>query len=74
MVLMVPLNAIVAQKMKKYQYSQMKDKDRRTKLMDEILNGIKVLKLYAWEPSFEKQVQYLRLTSDFGFTSYFKKT
>ena len=30
---------------------QMKDKDKRVKLMDEILNGIKVLKLYAWEPS-----------------------
>ncbi len=30
--------------------------DRRTKLMDEILNGIKILKLYAWETSFEKKV------------------
>ncbi len=29
--------------------------DRRTKLMDEILNGIKILKLYAWESSFEKK-------------------
>ena len=60
MVLMIPLNAVVGQKMKIYQYSQMKDKDRRTKLMDEILNGIKVLKLYAWEPSFEKQVLGIR--------------
>ena len=30
----------------------MKEKDKRTKLMSEILHGIKVLKLYAWEPSF----------------------
>eukprot|EP00095_Tigriopus_kingsejongensis_P010546 maker-scaffold349_size200065-snap-gene-1.33 protein:Tk10546 transcript:maker-scaffold349_size200065-snap-gene-1.33-mRNA-1 annotation:"multidrug resistance-associated protein 1 isoform x1" len=56
MVLMIPLNAVVAQKMKKFQHAQMKDKDRRTRLMDEILNGIKVLKLYAWEPSFENTV------------------
>lgn len=60
MVLLIPLNAVVAQKMKKYQYSQMRDKDRRTRLMDEILNGMKVLKLYAWEPSFEEQVLAIR--------------
>ncbi|TRY61972.1 hypothetical protein TCAL_10708 [Tigriopus californicus] len=60
MVLMIPLNAVVAQQMKRYQHAQMKDKDRRTRLMDEILNGIKVLKLYAWEPSFEKHVVDIR--------------
>ena len=38
----------------------MKDKDKRVKLMDEILNGIKVLKLYAWEPSFGDQVLGIR--------------
>ena len=62
MVLMIPLNSIVASKMKKYQISQMKDKDRRCKLMDEILNGIKVLKLYAWERSFEEKVLEIRKT------------
>ena len=56
MILMIPLNGVVATKMKKYQISQMKDKDKRCKLMDEILNGIKVLKLYAWERSFQGQV------------------
>lgn len=38
----------------------MKLKDSRIKLMSEILNGIKVLKLYAWEPSFLKQVEGIR--------------
>jgi ABC-type bacteriocin/lantibiotic exporter with double-glycine peptidase domain len=52
MVLMIPLNSLVANKMKKYQKAQMRNKDQRVKLMDEVLNGIKVLKLYAWEPSF----------------------
>ena len=41
MFFMIPLNGVVASKMKKYQISQMKDKDRRCKMMDEILNGIK---------------------------------
>lgn len=38
----------------------MKYKDSRIKLMNEILNGIKVLKLYAWEPSFAEKVQEIR--------------
>lgn len=38
----------------------MKFKDSRIKLMSEILNGIKVLKLYAWEPSFLEQVEGIR--------------
>ena len=28
-------------------------KDERIKLMNEILNGMKVLKMYAWEMSFK---------------------
>ena len=35
-------------------------KDKRIKLMNEILSGIKVLKLYAWEPSFEDQIMGIR--------------
>lgn len=42
------------------QVEQMKFKDSRIKLMSEILNGIKVLKLYAWEPSFLEQVEGIR--------------
>ena len=60
MALMIPLNTVVGKKLKKYQFDQMLNKDKRTKLMDEILNGMKVLKLYAWEASFEKQVVGIR--------------
>jgi hypothetical protein len=60
MVLMIPMNSLVASKMKKYQKSQMLNKDRRVKLMDEVLNGIKVLKLYAWEPSFSYKLLRIR--------------
>lgn len=38
----------------------MKFKDQRMRLMNEILSGIKVLKLYGWEPSFEENVQEIR--------------
>ena len=31
----------------------MEYKDERIKLMNEILNGMKVLKMYAWEMSFK---------------------
>ena len=38
----------------------MQHKDERIKLMNEILNGIKVLKLYAWEASFLEKVNEIR--------------
>merc|ERR1712218_407053 len=57
---MIPLNGYVAGKMKKYQVTMMKNKDKRVKLMDEVLNGIKVLKLYAWEPSFAEHILGIR--------------
>ncbi|XP_049823783.1 multidrug resistance-associated protein 1 isoform X8 [Aethina tumida] len=60
MISMIPLNGYIANKMKVLQIKQMKNKDHRVKLMNEILSGIKVLKLYAWEPSFEKQVLEIR--------------
>uniref|UniRef100_A0A672SJN2 Multidrug resistance-associated protein 1 n=1 Tax=Sinocyclocheilus grahami TaxID=75366 RepID=A0A672SJN2_SINGR len=60
MVLMVPLNAVIAMKTKTYQVAQMKSKDNRIKLMNEVLNGIKVLKLYAWELAFKDKVSDIR--------------
>ncbi|XP_008413223.1 multidrug resistance-associated protein 1 isoform X2 [Poecilia reticulata] len=60
MVLMVPINAVIAMKTKTYQVAQMKSKDSRIKLMNEMLNGIKVLKLYAWELAFKEKVSEIR--------------
>ncbi|KRF85618.1 multidrug resistance-associated protein 1 isoform X17 [Drosophila virilis] len=60
MIIMIPLNGFIASRIKTYQIRQMKYKDERVKLMNEVLSGIKVLKLYAWEPSFEKQVLDIR--------------
>ncbi|CAG8664846.1 5084_t:CDS:10, partial [Acaulospora morrowiae] len=60
MLLMLPVNAFVASKMRSLQKQQMKNKDMRIKLMNEILNGIKVIKLYAWESAFMKKIFHVR--------------
>ncbi|XP_036386238.1 canalicular multispecific organic anion transporter 2 isoform X2 [Megalops cyprinoides] len=60
MILLIPLNAVIAMKTRTYQVEQMRYKDARIKLMNEILNGIKVLKLYAWENSFKEKVLQIR--------------
>uniref|UniRef100_A0A3P9AIK8 ATP-binding cassette, sub-family C (CFTR/MRP), member 3 n=1 Tax=Esox lucius TaxID=8010 RepID=A0A3P9AIK8_ESOLU len=52
MILLIPFNAAIVE--------QMQYKDARIKLMNEILNGIKVLKLYAWENSFKNKVLEIR--------------
>ncbi|XP_055943743.1 multidrug resistance-associated protein 1-like [Argiope bruennichi] len=44
----------------KYNDKQMEVKDFRLKLMNEILNGIKILKLYAWEIPFAGRVSKAR--------------
>ena len=58
--LAIPLNFLIAAKARKIQLEQMKNKDKRIKLMNELLGGIKVIKLYGWEPSFIDQVQEIR--------------
>ncbi|XP_041744535.1 ATP-binding cassette sub-family C member 3 isoform X1 [Coregonus clupeaformis] len=60
MILLIPLNAAIAVRTRAYQVEQMQYKDARIKLMNEILNGIKVLKLYAWENSFKDKVLEIR--------------
>ncbi|CAH1105172.1 unnamed protein product [Psylliodes chrysocephalus] len=60
LIILIPINGFIANRVKTLQVKQMKNKDERVKLMNEILNGIKVLKLYAWEHSFEEQVLKIR--------------
>ncbi|XP_026315306.1 multidrug resistance-associated protein 1 isoform X2 [Hyposmocoma kahamanoa] len=60
MIVLIPVNGLIANRVKTLQIRQMKYKDERVKLMNEVLNGIKVLKMYAWEPSFEDQILKIR--------------
>lgn len=61
MVATIPLNSFVANQVKKIQRNQMKMKDERLKSVSEMLNGMKVLKLYAWEPAFFEKIRNIRL-------------
>lgn len=60
MILMIPVNGVIARIMKSLHKSQMKNKDSRTRLMTEILNNMKSIKLYAWGQAFMNKLKYIR--------------
>ncbi|KAJ2745284.1 hypothetical protein GGI20_002307 [Coemansia sp. BCRC 34301] len=60
MVVSVPLNGYVSKLMHKIQAEQMNNKDKRTTMISEVLSGVKVIKLYAWERSFISRIQHIR--------------
>ncbi|CAP23114.2 Protein CBR-MRP-4 [Caenorhabditis briggsae] len=60
MVLLFPVNFGITMIIRKWQIEQMYYKDERTKMVNEVLNGIKVIKLYAWEPPMEQVIEDLR--------------
>ena len=41
--------------------------DRRVKVMNEVIAGIRVIKMYAWEYAFKRVVSELRRSSDARF-------
>ena len=57
----------------------MREKDERVRVITEILGGIKVLKLYAWEGSFtdkidalrDKEIRYLKIMQVSKLSSLF---
>lgn len=60
MLIMIPVNGFIARFMKTLQLSQMKYKDRRSRLMTEILNNMKSIKLYAWGSAFMEKLSHVR--------------
>uniref|UniRef100_A0A8C5SLC3 ABC-type glutathione-S-conjugate transporter n=1 Tax=Laticauda laticaudata TaxID=8630 RepID=A0A8C5SLC3_LATLA len=71
LVLLIPLNAVLVTKSRRIQVKNMKHKDERMKIMNEILNGIKILKFFAWELSFQKQVEKIRAWELKGLLHFF---
>nr|XP_029719887.1 multidrug resistance-associated protein 1-like [Aedes albopictus] len=82
MIIMTPITGVMATQMRDLQVEQMKIKDDRVKKMNEILGGIKVLKLYAWEKSFQdsilevrsKEIGILKKMAYYGAGVYFTFT
>ncbi|KAM9566456.1 multidrug resistance-associated protein 1-like isoform 2-T2 [Guaruba guarouba] len=60
LLLVIPINALIAAKVKRLKKTQMKNSDQRVKLLSEMLHGIKILKLYAWEPAYQRKVISIR--------------
>lgn len=60
MIVLTIVSSLISKRIKNLKTNQMKCKDERVKLMGEILNGMKILKLYAWEPSFAARVLEVR--------------
>jgi ATP-binding cassette subfamily C (CFTR/MRP) protein 1 len=60
MIVMIPINGVIARWMKTLQKEQMKNKDARTKLIAEILNNMKSIKLYAWTTAFASRLNHIR--------------
>lgn len=60
LVLMIPLNLKLSSYISNLQEVLMEKKDTRNKYINEILQGIRVIKYFAWENSFEAKVSGLR--------------
>jgi ATP-binding cassette subfamily C (CFTR/MRP) protein 1 len=60
MIIMIPINGVISKFMKTLQKRQMKNKDMRTRLMTEILNNMKSIKLYAWSTAFMNKLNHVR--------------
>lgn len=61
MLLLIPVNGVLAKYQRSLTQTQMKFKDSRIKQMNEVLNGMKVLKLYSWERPFRELLSSIRL-------------
>ncbi|XP_048240018.1 multidrug resistance-associated protein 1-like [Haliotis rufescens] len=60
LLLMIGLNVLVMARMSTLQARLMHIKDQRIRVVNEVLNGIKILKLYAWEESFRDKILRIR--------------
>ena len=58
--LLAPVNAVVFSVVSKMRRKVLKYSDLRVKMMNEILMGIRIIKFYAWEKPFGKEVGRLR--------------
>jgi len=58
--LLIPIQGLVMKHLQNLRIATVKYTDRRVKLMNEILQGVRVIKVYAWEGSFLQKLYELR--------------
>ncbi|KAF9358095.1 hypothetical protein BGX26_002516 [Mortierella sp. AD094] len=59
-ILMMPVQGFIASFFMKAKSGKLKAMDERVGLMNEVLSGIKIIKLYGWEDSFVKRIRVFR--------------
>lgn len=60
MLLLIPVNAVLIKRLSAYQKLMMVNKDKRQKIMTEILSGIRIIKFFVWESSYEQATNQIR--------------
>lgn len=60
MIVIVPINIWITKLISSMQLRCMREKDKRAKLMNEVLTAIKVIKLNNWETFFENKLMHYR--------------
>jgi len=78
-IIFIPLNVFTAKKSKRLWDKKLKSQDLRLKMLNEILNGIKVIKFYGWELPFqnligkvrEDEIKYYSYNAYYGIISSF---
>ncbi|KAF9302959.1 Multidrug resistance-associated protein 1 [Mortierella antarctica] len=60
-ILMLPIHSRLAEGFAKFRVAKMKAMDARLRIVNEVLGGIKIVKLYSWEESFKAKIHVTRL-------------
>ncbi|KAJ2589936.1 hypothetical protein IWW49_002254 [Coemansia sp. RSA 1797] len=66
MLISIPISAQLSRSMRALNKLLMGYRDQRMKIMDEVLSGIKIIKLYAWESSFIRRINEVRVKLELG--------
>ncbi|CAD5217623.1 unnamed protein product [Bursaphelenchus okinawaensis] len=53
---LIPINSNIAKAMQKYQAQQMECKDKRLRMLNEVISGMKLVKLYGWEEEVKQKI------------------
>ncbi|XP_019852693.1 PREDICTED: multidrug resistance-associated protein 4-like, partial [Amphimedon queenslandica] len=71
LVFQIPLHLTVLKFFSKLRFKAARMADRRIKVMNEVISGIRVIKMYAWEYAFKDIVATIRRTELFIVLKYF---